>query len=277
MGIGFITEKIFNTLTTAETDSGKETMVEFARPYLENLDDILPITEDNKELSEKVDIIVKALDVFSETKLLSESEKLGMIRYAVNNNVPDIGLPEYKKMKALSEDLGYAGNILKIFERIIPHTNGNDLFKSFDFNSLKLSHDDITDLADNLYSMNEGGYYVNLLLSKIFGGEQAHIDTNSASFRSTKQSFIDILEAAMTIKEVITTVPDIEDLDIDTVKEELKSIRDSDLLTAEDQKEIIEKIKENYDIEELKKIPALQGIDLENITDLKDLPDSLFE
>ena len=276
MGIGFITNGLFNSLTTAKTDSGKENMVEFAKPYLESLDDILPITEEGGELSEKVDIVIKALDVFSKTKLLSESEKLDMIGYAVNKNVPDVGLPEYGSIRSLSEDLGYAGNILKIFERVIPHTNGNDLFKSIDFNSLKLSQDDIVGLADNLYSMNEGGYYVNLLLSKIFNDNSTRIDTKSDSFRSTKQSFIDILEAAMTLKDVITTT-DIEELDIDSIKEELKSLRDSDILTAEDQKEIIDKIKENYDIEELKKIPALKDVDLDNIKDLKDLPDSLFE
>ncbi|MCR5331226.1 MAG: hypothetical protein K6E62_08565 [Lachnospiraceae bacterium] len=276
MGIGLITNKIFNSLTTAKTEAGRESLVEFAVPYLENMNDILPITEEDKELSEKVDIAVKALDVFSETKLLSEDEKLGMIEYAVKNNVPDIGMPNYKSLDSLSEDLGYAGNILKIFERIIPHTNGSDLFSSVDFASLKLSHDDITGLADNIYAMNEGGYFVNLILSKFLGNEQTRIDTHSDAFRSTKQSFIDILDAAMTLKDVITTQT-IDDLDIDTLKEEFKSIRDSELLTPEDEKEIIDMIRENYDIEELKKIPALKDIDLDNITDFDDLPDSLFE
>ena len=215
-GIGFLTNAIFNGLTTAKTDAGKESLVEFARPYINNIDDFVTFGNENAEYSELLSAASDALDVFSETKLFTEKEKLGMIENAVNHNVPDVPIPEYKSLGSLSEDVAYAGNIVEIFERIIPHTSRNNLIDSISFDTLDLGHDDIVKLADNLYSMNEGGFYVNLILEKVFGGEKAHIDTNGDAFKSTKQSFIDILESAMKLKDVISTdINDISDINID--------------------------------------------------------------
>ncbi|MCR5325069.1 MAG: hypothetical protein K6E85_17570 [Lachnospiraceae bacterium] len=283
-GIGFITNGIFNKLTTAKTDAGKESLVEFAVPYIQNVDKFATFADEDPELSELMNTASDALQVFSKTKLFTEKEKISMIENAVQNSVPGVPLPEYKGLNDISEDITYGANIVEIFEKMIPHTGMNDLIDSINIDNINLEHDDIVKLADNLYSMNEGGFYVNLLLEMVFGDNKAHIDTNGDAFRSTKQSFIDILESAMKLKNAIDidNIHDVEDIHIDELKETVKSIKDSDLVTDEDFHEIIVNIKENIkesniDLEDIKKLPELQGVDLSGYDSIDDIPDSVIE
>lgn len=282
-GIGFLTNAIFNNLTTAKTDAGKESLVEFAVPYLNNINDFLPFGDENAEYSELMHAGSDALDVFGKTKLFTEKEKLEMIKYAVENNVPDVPIPEYRTLGSLSEDLTYGANIVEVFEKAVPHSGRNSLIDSIDIKKLDLDHDDIVKLADNLYSMNGGAFYVNLLLDKVFGSNKPHIDTNSDAFRATKPDFIEVLESAMKLKNVITMEIDkIEDIDIDELKDTVKSIKDSDLISEEDFHEIIDNVKENIkesniDLEEIKKLPELKDIDLSGYDSIDDIPDSLID
>ncbi len=281
-GIGFITNAIFNSFTTAKTDAGEESLVEFAKPYIANIDDLVTFTDKNAEYSELLFAGSGALDVLSETKLFTEKEKLNMIENVVRHNAPDVPIPEYKTLSSLSEDVTCAGNIVGIFEKIIPHNNRDNLIDSINLDTIDLGHDDIVKLADNLYSMNEGGFYVNLIFEKVFGGK-AHIDTNGDAFKSTKQSFIDILESAMKLKDVINTdIQDISDINLDELKDTVKNIKDSDLVTEEEFHKIINNVKEsikesNIDFEEIKKMPELQGLDLSGYDSIDDIPDELID
>ena len=282
-GIGFVTNGIFNTLTTAKTEAGKESLVEFAVPYLNNINDFLPFGDENAEFSELMHAGSKALDVFGMTKLFSEEEKLNMIKYAVNKNVPDVPVPGSRSLGSLSEDVSYAANIVEVFEKAVPHSGRNDLIDSIDIEKIDLDHDDIVKLADNLYSMNEGAFYVNLLLDKVFGSNSPHIDTDNDAFRATKPDFIEILESAMKLKNVISVeIDNIENIDIDELKDTVKSIKDSDLISEEDFHEIIDNVKEtikesNIDLEEIKKLPELKDIDLSGYDSIDDIPDSVID
>ena len=53
-GIGLLTNEMFNFLTTAETDSGKECLAEFLPPYFEALDEVKVIMDEDELLSAKI-------------------------------------------------------------------------------------------------------------------------------------------------------------------------------------------------------------------------------
>ena len=241
-GIGLITDKIYNVMTTAKTDAGKECMADFAPPYLKKINDILAITEEDSLLSEKIEAGSKALEAFSETELFKEKEKVGMIEYAIQKNFPKVEtLPEYKNISRMAKDVHYAGNIVEIIENAVPANKRNALLTEVKVEEIDVHDKEIEDLADNLYSMNEGSFYVNYILSLILGEQTTRISEND--FEASKSGFVFLLKTAIKIKDAVNSGT----LDYESLASDLGSLRASGLITRDDNNRIVNTIRENTD------------------------------
>ena len=238
LGVGIITNKIFNTMTTAKTDAGKECLAEFLPPYFKALDDVKVITDEEELLSGRIIAGADALDVFSETKLFTDKEKVSIIEHAIKNNIDELDeLPEYKSVSKIAQDIKYAGRIVEVLEGA---TGEDDLLSGLDPEDIELKDSDIEKIADNLYSMNAAPFYVNYLLDLILDNESVRV--TESNLESTRPYFVNLLKTAMKLKDLVLD----GDLDYSTLEAELRNLKDSPLITEEDYRNIISTIRENY-------------------------------
>ncbi len=241
-GIGLITNGIYNSMTRAKTDAGKECLADFAPPYLKRLNDILAITEEDSLLSEKISAGSKALEAFSETQLFTDKEKIGMIEHALEKNFPEIDtFPEYKKVSKLAKDVDIVADIVDIIENAVPANKRDALLTDMRIEEVELTDKNIEDLADKLYSMNEGRFYVNYILSLMLNEQATRIREDD--FESSKPAFVHLLRTAVRLKDLVLN----GNLDYDTMLNDLSALRASGILTRNDYNHIIWTIRDNTD------------------------------
>ena len=119
----------------------------------------------------------------------------------------------------------------------MPSVNRGNILDSFDPANLNLSDEEIEKLADLLYSMHAGEFYVNYIVTAILQDNADRLDMDD--FSSSKPAFISLLETAMRIRDAVSS-----DLsDYSTLIENLELIRDSGLIPTEDYDELIETIR----------------------------------
>ncbi|MBR5733868.1 MAG: hypothetical protein IKX80_10530 [Lachnospiraceae bacterium] len=240
-GIGLLTNEMFNFLTTAETDSGKECLAEFLPPYFEVLDEVEVIMDEDELLSAKIGAGAEALDAFSATKLFTEKEKVEILEHVVKYNVPELdALPEYKNISRVAEDISCAGKIVGVLEDSVPADVRDSLFDSLSPEDLEISDRAIEEIADNLYSMNAAPFYVNYLLNYILQTEATRV--TESNFEATKPAFISLFKTAMKLKELVLE----DELDLATFEKALNELHDSPLITESDYRNIIATVRENY-------------------------------
>lgn len=240
-GIGLLTNEMFNFLTTAETDSGKECLAEFLPPYFEVLDEVEVIMDEDELLSAKIGAGAEALDAFSATKLFTEKEKVEILEHVVKYNVPELdALPEYKNISRVAEDISCAGKIVGVLEDSVPADARDSLFDSLSPEDLEISDRAIEEIADNLYSMNAAPFYVNYLLNYILQTEATRV--TESNFEATKPAFISLFKTAMKLKELVLE----DELDLATFEKALNELHDSPLITESDYRNIIATVRENY-------------------------------
>ncbi|MBO4505784.1 MAG: hypothetical protein J5728_05090 [Lachnospiraceae bacterium] len=240
-GIGLLTNEMFNFLTTAETDSGKECLAEFLPPYFEALDEVEVIMDEDELLSAKIGAGAEALDAFSATKLFTEKEKVEILEHVVKYNVPELdALPEYKNISRVAEDISCAGKIVGVLEDSVPADARDSLFDSLSPEDLEISDRAIEEIADNLYSMNAAPFYVNYLLNYILQTEATRV--TESNFEATKPAFISLFKTAMKLKELVLE----DELDLATFEKALNELHDSPLITESDYRNIIATVRENY-------------------------------
>ena len=240
-GIGLLTNEMFNFLTTAETDSGKECLAEFLPPYFEALDEVKVIMDEDELLSAKIGAGAEALDAFSATKLFTEKEKVEILEQVVEYNVPELdALPEYKNISRVAEDISCAGKIVGVLEDSVPADVRDSLFDSLSPEDLEISDRAIEEIADNLYSMNAAPFYVNYLLNYILQTEATRV--TESNFEATKPAFISLFKTAMKLKELVLE----DELDLATFEKALNELHDSPLITESDYRNIIATVRENY-------------------------------
>lgn len=240
-GIGLLTNEMFNFLTTAETDSGKECLAEFLPPYFEALDEVEVIMDEDELLSAKIGAGAEALDAFSATKLFTEKEKVEILEHVVKYNVPELdALPEYKNISRVAEDISCAGKIVGVLEDSVPADVRDSLFDSLSPEDLEISDRAIEEIADNLYSMNAAPFYVNYLLNYILQTEATRV--TESNFEATKPAFISLFKTAMKLKELVLE----DELDLATFEKALNELHDSPLITESDYRNIIATVRENY-------------------------------
>ena len=240
-GIGLLTNEMFNFLTTAETDSGKECLAEFLPPYFEALDEVEVIMDEDELLSAKIGAGAEALDAFSATKLFTEKEKVEILEHVVEYNVPELdALPEYKNISRVAEDISCAGKIVGVLEDSVPADVRDSLFDSLSPEDLEISDRAIEEIADNLYSMNAAPFYVNYLLNYILQTEATRV--TESNFEATKPAFISLFKTAMKLKELVLE----DELDLATFEKALNELHDSPLITESDYRNIIATVRENY-------------------------------
>ena len=240
-GIGLLTNEMFNFLTTAETDSGKECLAEFLPPYFEVLDEVEVIMDEDELLSAKIGAGAEALDAFSATKLFTEKEKVEILEHVVKYNVPELdALPEYKNISRVAEDISCAGKIVGVLEDSVPANVRDSLFDSLSPEDLEISDRAIEEIADNLYSMNAAPFYVNYLLNYILQTEATRV--TESNFEATKPAFISLFKTAMKLKELVLE----DELDLATFEKALNELHDSPLITESDYRNIIATVRENY-------------------------------
>ena len=240
-GIGLLTNEMFNFLTTAETDSGKECLAEFLPPYFEALDEVEVIMDEDELLSAKIGAGAEALDAFSATKLFTEKEKVEILEHVVEYNVPELdALPEYKNISRVAEDISCAGKIVGVLEDSVPADVRDSLFDRLSPEDLEISDRAIEEIADNLYSMNAAPFYVNYLLNYILQTEATRV--TESNFEATKPAFISLFKTAMKLKELVLE----DELDLATFEKALNELHDSPLITESDYRNIIATVRENY-------------------------------
>ncbi|MBR5968701.1 MAG: hypothetical protein IK001_08930, partial [Lachnospiraceae bacterium] len=240
-GIGLLTNEMFNFLTTAETDSGKECLAEFLPPYFEALDDVEVIMDDDELLSAKIGAGAEALDAFSATKLFTDREKVEILEHLIEYNVPELeALPEYKNISRVAEDISCAGKIVGVLEDSVPADVRDSLFDTLSPEDLKLSDRAIEEIADNLYSMNAAPFYVNYILNYILQTEATRV--TESNFEATKPAFISLFKTAMKLKDLVLE----DELDLTTFDRALDELRESPLITESDYRNIIATVRENY-------------------------------
>ncbi|MBO4559969.1 MAG: hypothetical protein J5712_07815, partial [Lachnospiraceae bacterium] len=233
--------EMFNFLTTAETDSGKECLAEFLPPYFEALDEVEVIMDEDELLSAKIGAGAEALDAFSATKLFTEKEKVEILEHVVKYNVPELdALPEYKNISRVAEDISCAGKIVGVLEDSVPADVRDSLFDSLSPEDLEISDRAIEEIADNLYSMNAAPFYVNYLLNYILQTEATRV--TESNFEATKPAFISLFKTAMKLKELVLE----DELDLATFEKALNELHDSPLITESDYRNIIATVRENY-------------------------------
>ena len=245
-GIGLLTNEMFNFLTTAETDAGRECLAEFLPPYFEALDDVEVIMDEDILLSEKICAGAEALDAFSATKLFTDREKVDILEHAIQVNVPELEeLPEYKSISQVAGDITCAGRIVGVLEESVPEYYRDSIFDSLSPEDLTLTDHDIEDIADNLYAMNAGPFYVNYLLDYILQTEAVRVTEDN--FQSTKPAFISLFKTAIKLKDLVLE----DELDLNTLKSDLDELRSSSLITEADYRNIVATIRENYTGDEI--------------------------
>ncbi len=246
LGVGIITNNFFNILTTAETDAGKECLAEFLPPYFEALDDVQTVMDEEELLSARIITGADVLDVFSETKLFKDKEKVSIIEHAITHNIDELDeFPEYKNVSKIAEDIKSAGRIVEVLEGAVPASERNDLLSSPDPEDIDLTDSDIEKIADNLYSMNAAPFYVNYLLDLILDNEEVRV--TESNLESTRPYFVNLLKTAMRLKDLVLS----GDLDYSTMDSELRNLKDSPLITERDYRNIIATIRENYTGDEI--------------------------
>ena len=238
LGVGIITDNIFNTMTTAETDSGKESLAEFLPPFFKALDNVNTVADEEELISGRLIAGADVLDVFSETKLFSDREKVAIIEDAIRNNIDGLeAFPDYKNISKIAQDIKYAGRIVEVLEEA---TGEDDLLDGIDPEEVELKDSEIEKIADNLYSMNAAPFYINYLLDLILDNEAERV--TESNLESTKPYFVNLLKTAMRLKDLVLD----GDLDYYTLDAELRNLKDSPLITEKDYRDIIATIRDNY-------------------------------
>ena len=245
-GIGLLTNEMFNFLTTAETDAGRECLAEFVPPYFEALDDVNVIMDEDELLSARIEAGAEALDAFSATKLFTDKEKVEILENVIKVNVPELEeLPDYGSVSKIAEDITCVGKIVGALEESVPEEDRDSIFDSLDPEDFNVTDRTIEDIADNLYAMNEGPFYVNYILDYILQTEAVRVTDDN--FASTKPAFISLLKTAIKLKELVLE----DELDLNTLKKDLEELHDSSLITETDYRNIIATIRENYTGDEI--------------------------
>ena len=240
-GIGLVTNKCFNRLTTAKTDSGEECLAEFLPPYFEVLDEVIVLTDEDELLSKKILAGAEALDAFSVTKLFSEPEKVGILKDTISSNISQLkNLPDYTSISAVAGDLSCAGRIVEVLEACVPENDRANLLDSLDFETLSLSDGNIEKIADNLYSMDAAPFYINQIMNLILESDEEHV--SRSSFESTKPAFVSMIKTFMKLKDLAKN----NTLDLTTLDSSLNELRNSQLITDADYNSIIETVRDNY-------------------------------
>ena len=240
-GIGMVTDYFFNMLTTAKTDAGEECLAEFLPPYLDALDEVKVIADEDELLSARILAGSEALDTFSATKLFNKQEKVSILEHIVEYNIPELdALPEYESISKIAGDIACAGRIFEALEASVPEEDRDSILDSIDPEELSISDANIEKIADNLYSMDAAPYCINYLLNFFLGTDEERV--SRSNFEPTKPAFVSLVKTVFRLRDMARN----ETLDLATLDSSLNELRRSPLITEDDYNNIIETIRDEY-------------------------------
>ncbi len=242
-GIGFVTDANFNLLTTVKTDSGNVGLTQLIEVITKNLG-IVTATWDSTSISSDITgKIVDMSDDFDDLDILTDSEKLSLISDILKKTLPDFDLPDYDSMKELTEDIRLVNESIKILE-----DSGIDLSSAnISASDVKLSKEKVDTLADNLYSLNQGEYYVDYALEKILGTKEASID-KTVDFTETKSDLVNVANAVLNINEKAQGSLK-SDETTKYVNEQLTVIKENNILNEAGYNALLNLLENNYKID----------------------------
>jgi len=196
-GVGLITNKLFNSWTTAATDSGSENLKTFINPFFGKLDRLSVVTSQNASIPEKASAAADLLEVLAVTKLFTDAEKIGVIEKIVRENVTQLDeLPKYSDTIELAHDVRSAGRLIEILNR-----SGIDVTAKIEPEKINISDSDINAAVEELYSMNQAEFFVSYIIATMFKIDRSTVLKN-VEVKQTKNAMIKLLTASMELKRM---------------------------------------------------------------------------